>query len=135
MATNVRRIMNSVPVPNPDPTLCKNEIRIRNLVNYMHNYPYYILQSGNSSLESSEWNCRKYVFLQTTRNLQNRVYWNSLKWAVNRFYVGSTRNRLRFNPNSIGVKYRLIIWNGGGDTPYTCFDHLIGQKLFLFILN
>ena len=40
------------------------------------------------------------------------------------------------NPNSIWVKYSLIVlgkW-GGGDTSCLCFDLLIGQKLlFNFI--
>ena len=41
------------------------------------------------------------------------------------------------NPNSIGIKYFLIVWGWGLFKPYLCFDLLIGQELtsvlFLFI--
>ena len=40
------------------------------------------------------------------------------------------------NPDSIVVKYFLIVWGGGGLlTPCLCFELLIGQKLFFKILN
>ena len=36
-------------------------------------------------------------------------------------------------PNSIGVKYSLIVLGGGEQcTPCPCFDLLIGEKIFLF---
>ena len=37
------------------------------------------------------------------------------------------------NPKSIGVNYFLIVLGGGGvNRTMSCFDHLIGKKLFLY---